>query len=1068
MRESFQSPLPGECHVISLLATEKAAPLRYRSVGALTGLIAVAWCVLQAPLALGAEESLPPRNEWIATASSAAPRGMTPAMAIDGDPGTRWDGSFAPGNWLQVDLGRDVTIGGVIIRWDVAFAPAYMIQASTDGKRWQNVFQTADSLGGVDYVLFPSVRARYLRLASPRDAADAGVSLFEFEPLPAAETPRIAGADKGLDAAGLWSAVVHSDLVEPGPEFGTRQLHVFFPTPLVVSGLEVFWNASRRGARLEDLDASGEWHLMGEDSSPLGDSSYLAASTARPVRELRLTVFASGSETPAIRRLRLLSRTQTMTPLKRYEILAGREHPALFPPTLHHQQVYWTAVSVPAGEQKSLFDEYGDLEPVKDGPLLQPLWRDASGRVVAAFNVTRTQHLREGWIPMPEVQWSPQPGLLLSSEAIAVNTAAGPATLVRYRLENSGPRTVEGQLALLVRPMQVNPVWQNGGISEIRSVSFEGTGPNTALLVNGRRLLTALSGPSAQGVAAFGATGQTEITRYVVEGGVPTASSIKDPNGLGAAAMLYAVNLEPREQTDVVVMFPVGGDTADPLGKTRREPHARESLPAITSPADFDKLATLTEQDWRARLLHVGIELPDQSLVDTLRAQVGYMLVNAKGPVLLAGPRNYNRSFIRDGSATAAILLRMGIPGPAREYLRWYAEHGTRPNGLISPILNDDGSVNRGVGSELEYDSQGEFVALVADVAQLDGGAASVREYLPAVRGALQFLQMQRERTLVPGYQASSDAPPRFRGILAPSISHEGYPAPTHSYWDDYWALKGWHDGAWLARQWQMNAMAKWAAEQGAALRDSLAASIRATIAWKHIDYIPASADFADIDPTSVSIALDPAGEQGVLPDTALRTTFMRYLDEVRKRSLPGARYAYTPYEFRNVLTFVHLDEPLLAAELLNRLRANHYPPAWQAFAEVVRSPIRSVFYLGDMPHTWVGAEYVRAVIGMLMHESDRGLELLPGTPPDWVAGQGLAIDRLATAFGPLTMSAQQDDTTLRMHLGPALSPTTEVVVSWPTRQRPRSVTVDGKPRGDFGDEGMHLQRPFHDLVAQW
>ena len=106
------------------------------------------------------------------------------------------------------------------------------------------------------------------------------VSLFEFEPLPASELPRITGADQGLDAAGLWSADVHSDLVEPGPEFGTRQLHVYFPKPLVVSGLEVFWNASRRSARLEGLDQSGEWRLMGEDSSPLGDTSYLAANTA--------------------------------------------------------------------------------------------------------------------------------------------------------------------------------------------------------------------------------------------------------------------------------------------------------------------------------------------------------------------------------------------------------------------------------------------------------------------------------------------------------------------------------------------------------------------------------------------------------------------------------------------------------------------------------------------------------------------------------------------------------------------------------------------------------------------
>ncbi|WP_163047500.1 hypothetical protein, partial [Acinetobacter nosocomialis] len=68
--------------------------------------------------------------------------------------------------------------------------------------------------------------------------------------------------------------------------------------------------------------------------------------------------------------------------------------------------------------------------------------------------------------------------------------------------------------------------------------------------------------------------------------------------------------------------------------------------------------------------------------------------------------------------------------------------------------------------------------------------------------------------TLVPGYKADQPAPKRFAGILAPSISHEGYPSPTHSYWDDYWGLKGWHDGAWLAESLGYHETARWAREQ--------------------------------------------------------------------------------------------------------------------------------------------------------------------------------------------------------------------------------------------------------------
>ncbi|HBS61745.1 MAG TPA: hypothetical protein DEB32_03235, partial [Stenotrophomonas sp.] len=131
----------------------------------------------------------------------------------------------------------------------------------------------------------------------------------------------------------------------------------------------------------------------------------------------------------------------------------------------------------------------------------------------------------------------------------------------------------------------------------------------------------------------------------------------------------------------------------------------------------------------------------------------------------------------------------------------------------------------------------------VADVARLDGGPESVRAYLPKVKAALRFLQELRERTLVPGYMAGQPAPERFAGILAPSISHEGYPSPTHSYWDDYWGLKGWHDGAWLAESLGDYDTAAWARAQYTALHDALAASIRATMAWKGIDFIPSSAD---------------------------------------------------------------------------------------------------------------------------------------------------------------------------------------------------------------------------------
>src|SRR3989440_4918050 len=687
-----------------------------------------------------------------------------------------------------------------------------------------------------------------------------------------------------------------------------------------------------------------------------------------------------------------------------------------------------------------------------------PLWRDRSGRTAAAYEASATHSLHNGWMPMPAVQWSPQPGLQLRSEAIAAAQAAGPVTLVRHRLVNTGAKRVDGQLAIVIRPMQVNPPWQHGGVSPIRTVQMAGTGVRPIVNVNGRALLRSLTPAMARGAAPFGLHGETEITRYLAAGRVPNRVSARDDEGLAAAALIYDVHLDPGAQRDVILAFPLGDPPADTASQAMHEAEPG---------AAFDAIATRVEQQWQARFAHLGLALPDSSLVDMLRAQGAYMLINQTGPAMQAGPRNYDRSFIRDGSATAAVLLRMGLASTAREYLRWYAEHAVQGNGLVSPILNDDGTVNRGFGSDLEYDSQGEFVALVAEVARLDGGAASVREYLPKVRRTLEFLQQLHERTLVPGYLGTSQAPERFPGIIAPSISHEGYSTPTHSYWDDYWALKGWHDGAWLAQQWGDQDMARWALNQYAALRDSVAASIRATMRWKVIDYIPASADLGDADPTSVSIGLDPCGQKDLLPADALSHTFVRYLDEVRERGLPGALYAYTPYEFRNVLTFVQLNRPKDGEELLGRLLTGRRPVQWQVLAEVVRSQARRPFYLGDMPHTWVGAEYARALFGMLMREEDERLDLLPRVPRSWGAGEGLRIGNLPTAFGTLSMSARQEGAVMRVVLEPGLRDNAPLEVDWPARQRPLTVTVDGRSRLDYSADGIRLGRPFPGLVGQ-
>jgi F5/8 type C domain len=1016
-----------------------------------------------------ADSGIPPREAWRAESSASERTSMAASMAIDGDLKTRWGGAFTADHWLQIDLGAESDVGGVVIHWDSGFAANYRVLASVDGQDWRTMYDTTDGQGGVEYVFFPAVHARYLRLASVSLNVELGVSVFELEPIGASEAPRINGlAKSGLDPATLWGGSV----TPPRALGPSRTITIELPRALPTTGVEIFWGGAWNSVRLDASDVNGKWHALAKDFEPPAQSSLLAARKPIVAKYLRLTIDAVPGKRAMLRRLRLLPPDRTMTPQRRYEVAASRSYGRLFPPMVRKQQVYWTAVGIPAGRQKSIFDEFGNLEAWKGAPLVQPLWRDAERGVHAAHNTTPTQTLREGWMPMPTVQWAAEKDLAFRTQAIAVEQSGQPVTLVRYQLQNDGKRRVAGELVLLVRPMQINPSWQSGGISPIDEIALEGPTKDTGVRVNGRLLLRSLTTAPSRGTADFGPQGDGELTQWVVWDGLPTALKSRDHDGLAAAYLRYPMRLDPGEAQSVVLAFPLGTKRFD--ARTGKLPEApaidRAALMGKNADAGaaFEALASQVAQRWQERVGNVGLSLPDPTYVQMLRAQLAYILINQTGPAMQPGPRNYNRSFIRDGAAAAHVLLRMGISSTARDFLRWYSDHAVHPSGLVSPILNDDGSVSTGFGSDIEFDAQGQFVGLVADVARLDGGAQTVRDYIPKVRDALRFTQQLRERTLEPGYRSDHEAPERFRGIIAPSISHEGYSVPTHSYWDDYWALKGWHDGAWLAASWGDAAMETYARAQYALLRESVAASVRATIAWKNLSIIPASADLGDIDPTSVSIALDPCDQQALLPTDVLQRTFDFYLDEMRRRAVPGRQWRFSPYELRNVLSFVRLNRPRDAVEVLDSIMPHRRPSGWQMFAEVVDSRLRHTGYLGDMPHTWIGTEYVRAIIGMLMHEADTQLELLPGTPPSWVNGPGLSVDELPTAYGPLTMTARQTGNELRIVLGPGLFPGIPVAVAWPTRERPKKVLVDGQPRTEQTADGIRIERPFGELVAQW
>ena len=326
-----------------------------------------------------------------------------------------------------------------------------------------------------------------------------------------------------------------------------------------------------------------------------------------------------------------------------------------------------------------------------------------------------------------------------------------------------------------------------------------------------------------------------------------------------------------------------------------------------------------------------------------------------------------------------------------------------------------------------ENDSHGELLYLISEYWRYTRDRATVEKVWPHVEKAVAYIDELRHQRRTDEYRQPDKL--RYFGLLPESISHEGYSAkPVHSYWDDFFALTGLKDATDLARDLGKTEQAKrWAAIRDE-FRTDLYASINRVISETGIDYIPASAELADRDPTSTTTAITPGGEisnlRNKLPRPILERTFEYYWQEIEKRKA-GDWKAYTPYETRAVGTFIRLGWTERAHELLGLFMDDRRPAGWNQWPEVVFKDQRAPSFLGDLPHTWVGSDFMRSFLDLLAYEreSDQALVLAAGVPREWIAAPGgVAVRRLPTHWGLLEYSLTAEGDGVRLRVGPGIT----------------------------------------------
>jgi hypothetical protein len=102
------------------------------------------------------------------------------ALAVDGDPTTRWSSAYTDSEWISVDLGSVQSLTGANLLWESAYGKAYKIQVSTDGTSWTDAYSTTSGGGGTESVSF-TASGRYVRMQGVQRATAYGYSLWEFE-----------------------------------------------------------------------------------------------------------------------------------------------------------------------------------------------------------------------------------------------------------------------------------------------------------------------------------------------------------------------------------------------------------------------------------------------------------------------------------------------------------------------------------------------------------------------------------------------------------------------------------------------------------------------------------------------------------------------------------------------------------------------------------------------------------------------------------------------------------------------------------------------------------------------
>jgi hypothetical protein len=431
---------------------------------------------------------------------------------------------------------------------------------------------------------------------------------------------------------------------------------------------------------------------------------------------------------------------------------------------------------------------------------------------------------------------------------------------------------------------------------------------------------------------------------------------------------------------------------------------------------DVDLQWAKTQPERAARYWHSldlpyqHISLPDaamQALLDSCIRNI-YQAREVKDglPVFQVGPTCYRGLWVVDGAFILEAMTVLGRGEEARSGIRHLLTR-QKPDGSFEILPN-------------YWKENGIVLYIITRHALLTQDLGWLRQNWERVKRVVRIIQDLRKRS-----RQNPSAPEA--GLMPPGFPDGGIGGVVPEYTNIYWNLSGLKAAVEAARLIQAPELAEWKAEfddfwkafRSAAKRDAKKTDDGQT-------YLPIlMTPVEGIDPVRGQWGFCHGVYPGKLfgPDDPLALGTLALLDRHEAEGLvkgtgwmPDGIWNYFGSFYGHAHLWLGHGEK--ASEIYYAF-ANHASPlrAWRE-EQPPRGEKTQAPFVGDMPHNWASAEFIRMTRNLLVLERGDELHLLEGIPRSWLApGAVTELRDIATDFGPMTFKLEVAADGAKAHL---------------------------------------------------